>query len=209
MEPTPRLPTPPAPLETMCRDLWWKTFSAHPANRHPPGLKASGMAEWPRAGVVSLRRAVCCLDARWRTIWWQKIGARRRNVAPNLVFLRTRNSTIKMQSAAIFVDVFFVFDDSPYVGTAYRLPAAAALRNLRRRHRQYRKITARRVAPARLCLQMRRLPQDHIGRGGAAGRHVPSSDDIDAAATALIAIDLIRKRISPNAPRVSSRLRRV
>jgi hypothetical protein len=93
--------------------------------------------------------------------------------------------TIKMQSAASVIDVFFVFDDSPYVGTAYRIRAAAALRKLRRRHRQNWKVAPRGAASARLRLQMRRLQPDHLGRAGPAGRHVPPPGDIDQAAAAL------------------------
>jgi hypothetical protein len=118
-------------------------------------------------------------------------------------------STIKMQSAASLTRVFFVFNDSPYVRTAYRSPLAAALRDLRSRHGPNWKITANRIAPARLRLQMRRLQPDHVGRTGAAGRHVPSPGDVDPAATALTTIDRIKKRIFPIAPRVSSRLCRV
>ena len=32
-----------------------------------------GIAVVSRAGVASLRRAVCCLDARRQSIWWQKM----------------------------------------------------------------------------------------------------------------------------------------
>lgn len=61
--------------------------------------RSGGIAVWPRAGVVSLPGAVCCLDARPGSIWWQKMDARR-ECAGFLVVLRTSISTIKMQSIA-------------------------------------------------------------------------------------------------------------
>ena len=52
-----------------------------------------------------MHRAVCCLDARPGSIWWQKMDAGR-EYAGFLVVLRTSISTIKMQSTAILGRAF-------------------------------------------------------------------------------------------------------
>ena len=52
-----------------------------------------------RAGFSTLHCAVCCLDARPGSIWWQKIDAGR-EYAGILVVLRSFISTIKMQFIA-------------------------------------------------------------------------------------------------------------
>ena len=191
----------------MCPDLWWKTF-LHTLQLASARTRSGGSGVGSRAAVASVRGAVCCLDARQRSIWWQKMDAKTEH-GPEPRILTEFYSTIKMQSAASLTHVFFVLNDSPYVRTAYRNPPAAALRNLRSRHGTNWKITASRVAPARLRLQVLRLQPDHVGRTGAAGRHVTSPDAVDPAAAALIAIDRTKKRILPIAPRVSSRLCRV
>ena len=145
---------------------------------------------WSRAGVVSLHRPVCCLDARPESIWWQKMDAGR-EYAGFLVVLRTSSSTIKMQSTANigggFLLLFLVI--VRYARTAFRDLFAAALRDLRCGHGQDRKAAPNRTAPARLRLQMQRLQPDHVGRAGAAGRSDPSPPSVDAAAAARVKID--------------------
>ena len=191
----------------MCPDLCWKTF-LHTLQFASKRTRSCGSGVGSRAGVASLRRAVCCLDARRQSIWWQKMDAKTGH-GPEPRILTEFYSTIKMQSAASLTHVFFVFNDSPYVRTAHRNPPAAALRNLRHRHGPNWKIAASRIAPARLRLQVLHLQPDHVDRTRAAGRHVTSPADVDPTDTALIAIDRTKKRILPIAPRVSSRLCRV
>jgi len=38
-------------------------------------IRSGRISVWSRAGVASLHRTVCCLDARPRPIWWQKMDS--------------------------------------------------------------------------------------------------------------------------------------
>jgi len=189
-------------------DLWWRTFSTRLAT----GICAATI-RWKDRAVTRWRcdfapdsmlfgcSAMAELVA--------KAGPSKAKFGLDPRILTENNFTIKMQSAASIIDVIFVFDDSPYAGTAYRIRPAAALRRLRHRHRSSRKAATRRRAATRLRLQMRRLQPDHVGRAGAAGGHVPPPPDVDTAAATLIAIDTVQKRIFQTIPRVCSRPERV
>ena len=88
--------------------------------------RSGGIAMWSRAGVVSLRRTVCCLDARPGSIWWQKMDAGP-ECAAFLVVLRTSISTIKMQSTASLRGCFpLLFSDCSIC--PYRIQRSACRR---------------------------------------------------------------------------------
>ena len=187
MDGTPRPPRSPAPLASMCRDRWWKTFlHASQMRIQPDRIRRN----FPYGRALAFR--LCPLHC---VVWMPGPGrfdGKSWMPVADLVFLRTSISLNKMQSTASFAGAFlclFLLSDSSYVRTASRNRSAAALRNLRDRHGQDRKAARNRIAPARLRLQVRRLQPDHVGRAGAAGTSEPSPPRAAAAAAARTKID--------------------
>jgi hypothetical protein len=183
MDGTPRPPRSPAPLASMCRDRWWKTFlHASQMGIRPDRIRRN----FPCGRALAIR--ICNLQC---VVWMPgrgRFGGKRWTPVADLVFLRTPISLIKMQSTASFAELSFcslLLSDSSYVRTVSRNRPAAALRNLRDRHGQDRKAAPNRIAAARLRLQVRRLQPDHVGRAGAAGRSDPPPLRVGAAAAAL------------------------
>jgi hypothetical protein len=214
MDGTPQPPRLPAPLASMCRDRWWKTY----LHASQIGIRPNSVRrDFPCGRALALR--VCTLQC---VVWMPgrgRFGGKRWTAAArapdNLVFLRTSISTIKMQSTAKLRRYFLCCSVIVrHAITAFRNRSAAALRNLRDRHGQDRKAAPNRIAPTRLRLQVRRLQPDHVGRAGAAGRNHPAPGGVDGTAVlehdstrfkrALVTIDHIQKRYSPTPARVSS-----
>ena len=179
MDGTPQPPRLPAPLASMCRDRWWKTYlHASQIGIRPDLIRRN----FPCGRALALR--VCTLQC---VVWMPgrgRFGGKRWTAAarapdtsysygppsPRLRCNRQPNFTGVFLCCSVIIR---------YVLTAFRNRFAAALRNLRDRHGQDRKAAPNRIAPARLRLQVRRLQPDHVGRAGAAGRNDPSPGGVD------------------------------
>ncbi len=102
----------PAPLASMCRDRWWKTY----LHASQIGIRPNSVRrDFPCGRALALR--VCTLQC---VVWMPgrgRFGGKRWTAAArapdNLVFLRTSISTIKMQSTAKLRRYFpLLFSDS-------------------------------------------------------------------------------------------------
>ena len=123
----------PAPLASMCRDRWWKTY-LHASQIGIRPIRPAEFSVWSRAGVASLHPAVCCLDARPGSIWWQKMDAAAR--APDTSYSYGPPSPrLRCNRQPNFAGTFLCCSVIVrYALTAFRNRSAAALRNLRDRH---------------------------------------------------------------------------
>ena len=122
MDRTPQPPRSPAPLASMCRDHWWKTF-----------LHASQIGIWSdsirrnfpcgRALVFRLCTVQCVVRMPGQGRFGGKKWTAAATAPDNLVFLRTSISTIKMQSTAKLRRCFpSLFSDSSLCPYRFQKP---------------------------------------------------------------------------------------